>query len=138
MARKNPFLLSLRRTRHRISPRKQLTAPASVGVTMPTDSASMIAAKRMMISITCGKARQRSAQLTFSAGGPHVGWRRQISITVAPMRIVRIAAGISAPKKSCEMDCPDCRPYTTSTMLGGTITPSVAPAATEPVLSVGW
>ena len=92
---------------------------------------------RMIISMEPGRDRNLSAKVVFGPAGPQVGFFLQRYQMVARKSAVRRTPGTMPPTKSWAMDWLVCNPMMMSTTLGGMTTPSVAPAATDPVERIG-
>jgi hypothetical protein len=69
--------------------------------------------------------------------GPHCGRRRQATATTSRKSTARSRPGSRLAQNRRAMEVPVCRPMMSRTTLGGMTTPSVEPAATDPVASTG-
>src|SRR4030042_2631829 len=96
----NPFQVSFFLTIQMIKPTALLAAAASVAVTIPVKRATIIIRNRMTISIASGRALNLSFHVLLGPFGPQSGCRWQLYTTVAAIKIVRMALGMTFPKNS--------------------------------------
>ena len=110
-------------------------APPSVGVNQPANMPPMTKTKSTMVSMIPESAIIFSLRLVFGPAGPSLGLRHASNRMVMAKATVSIRPAGTSATNSLAMERLYWIPMTISTTLGGIMTPSVPPVATEPQFS---